>query len=154
MPSRKCHTCLTSLCCICAGSEADEEQLRPRGAPDSPPASTSGRSSHPPSPPPEPNHKHEDDVLTVTGQGFHVAHTVLLLLRMLQTYMTFQQAVPLLAADTARRAVELLKVSPLTMCPAANNCHMHVSSFHMHGSSFHLHGGLLQVSQCAKTSRW
>ena len=40
-----------------------------------------------------------------------MAHTVLLLLRMLQTYMTFQQAVPLLAADTARRAVELIKVT-------------------------------------------
>lgn len=42
-----------------------------------------------------------------------MAHTVLLLLRMLQTYMTFLHAVPLLAADTARRAVELIKASLL-----------------------------------------
>lgn len=45
------------------------------------------------------------------GQQYHVAHTVLLLLRMLQGYMTFQGAVPLLAPETARRAVDLLKVT-------------------------------------------
>ena len=47
------------------------------------------------------------------AQKLHVAHTALLLLRMLQAYMTFQEAVPFLIADTARRAVDLLKVSPL-----------------------------------------
>ena len=52
-------------------------------------------------------------MLRVSGQGYHVAHTVLLLSKMLQSYMTFQEAVPLLAADTARRAVELLKVDLL-----------------------------------------
>lgn len=50
-------------------------------------------------------------MLRVGGQRHHVAHTVLLLLRMLQAYMTFQQAVPLLAAETARRAADLLKVT-------------------------------------------
>ncbi|DBA81853.1 hypothetical protein WJX77_011322 [Trebouxia sp. C0004] len=85
-----------------AGSQASEEEARPRRAPIPPHHST--------------NHKHAEDVLRVKEQGFHVAHTVLLLLRMLQTYMTFQQAVPLLAADTARRAVELIKVFNSRMC--------------------------------------
>ena len=99
----------------CAGLQASDEETRPRGAPDTNSPTTSGRPSDPISPYLSPNHKHEEDVLRVKEQGFHVAHTVLLLLRMLQTYMAFQQAVPLLAADTARRAVELIKVnSPCT----------------------------------------
>ncbi len=108
------------LMCACAGSQASEEEARPRGAPDTNPPSTSGRPSDPIPPHHSPNHKHEEDVLRVKEQGFHVAHTVLLLLRMLQTYMIFQQAVPLLAADTARRAVELIKVTcSLLACTAA-----------------------------------
>lgn len=61
-------------------------------------------------------------MLWLGGQRYHVAHTVLLLLRMLQAYMTFQEAVPLLAAETARRAVDLLKVTSLleTIKLAAN----------------------------------
>ena len=101
--------------CACAGLQASGEEASPRGGPDTNPPSTSGRPSDPFPPHRRPTHKHEEDVLRVKEQGFHVAHTVLLLLRMLQTYMAFQQAVPLLAADTARRAVELIKVnSPCT----------------------------------------
>lgn len=79
---------------------------------DSPQASTSARPPNPSgSRTTAPHGRHEEEVLRVAGQRYHVAHTVLLLLRMLQSYMTFQEAVPLLAAETARRAVELLKVS-------------------------------------------
>ena len=52
-------------------------------------------------------------MLRLAGQRFHVAHTALLLLRMLQSYMTFQETVPSLVAETARRAVDLLKASPI-----------------------------------------
>ena len=55
--------------------------------------------------------KHDEELLRVTGHSFHVAHTAVVLLRMLQTYMAFQQAVPLLMPDTARTALDLLKVS-------------------------------------------
>ncbi len=125
-----CNTCIVFKClansklkikliCACAASE---EEARPRGAPDTNPPSTSGRPSDPKPPHLSPNHKHEEDVLRVKEQGFHVAHTVLLLLRMLQTYMAFQQAVSLLAADTARRAVELIKVTFSLHCCLAD-CH-------------------------------
>lgn len=80
----------------------------------SPPASTSGRPSNPSGPrtiPPRSPSRRDEEVLRVGGQQYHVAHTVLLLLRMLQGYMTFQGAVPLLAPEIARRAVDLLKVT-------------------------------------------
>ncbi|KAL3152085.1 hypothetical protein ABBQ32_001192 [Trebouxia sp. C0010 RCD-2024] len=86
---------------------------------ESPKASTSGRASHPSERRTTTPHSHsrqEEEVLRVGGQRHHVAHTVLLLLRMLQAYMTFQQAVPLLAAETARRAADLLKVLNSRMC--------------------------------------
>ncbi|KAA6426324.1 MAG: VPS54 isoform 2 [Trebouxia sp. A1-2] len=107
-----------------AGLQASEEDARPRGAPDTNPPSTSGRPSDPKPPHHSPNHKHQEDVLRVQEQGFHVAHTVLLLLRMLQTYMTFQQAVPLLAADTARRAVELIKHKHLALSSQCLSAYM------------------------------
>jgi len=114
------------MMCACAGLQASEEEARPKGVPDTNPPSTSGRPSDPIPPHRRPNHKHEEDVLRVKEQGFHVAHTVLLLLRMLQTYMAFQQAVPLLAADTARRAVELIKVTFFLHCCFAD-CHYCIS---------------------------
>ena len=78
----------------------------------SPQPSTSARPPNASGPrTPTPHGRHEEEVLRVAGQRLHVAHTVLLLLRMLQSYITFQDAVPLLAAETARRAVDLLKVN-------------------------------------------
>ena len=92
---------------------ADEDGAGRQGQPsDSPQASTSGRPSNPSGPrTTTPHGRHEEEVLRIAGQRYHVAHTVLLLLRMLHRYMAFQEAVPLLAAETARRAVDLLKVS-------------------------------------------
>lgn len=87
-------------------AEAGRQGQQSEGTP-----ATSGR------PPSTPHKSSEEDVLRIAGQRYHVAHTVLLLLRMLQSYMTFQEAVPLLAAETARRAVDLLKViTHLTAC--------------------------------------
>lgn len=107
---------LCSKCgCSPAGSQATDEAARPPGLPDTAPPTTSGRPSDPTPGHHRPHQTHEADVLRVKGQGFHVAHTVLLLLRMLQTYQTFLHAVPLLAADTARRAVELIKASLLAV---------------------------------------
>ena len=96
-----------------AESRADHDGAGRQGQlSDSPQPSTSARPSNPSGPrTTSPHGRHEEEVLRVAGQRFHVAHTVLLLLRMLQGYMTFQEAVPLLAAETARRAVDLLKVS-------------------------------------------
>ena len=96
-----------------AESEADQDGAGRQGQlSDSPQPSTSARPSNPSGPrTTTPHSRHEEEVLRVAGQRFHVAHTVLLLLRMLQAYMTFQEAVPLLAAETARRAVDILKVS-------------------------------------------
>ena len=48
--------------------------------------------------------------LQVGGRGFFVVKTQLVLLDMLSSYCEFQQAVPTLAADTAQRALEILKV--------------------------------------------
>lgn len=91
---------------------ASTEAPRPPMAPHSPLASTSGRPPTHASPPGHASSRHEADTLHISGQGYHVAHTVLLLLRMQQTYLSFRGAVPLLAAETARRATDLLKVKP------------------------------------------
>lgn len=112
------QACSSSDTCDHAAAEAmagsDEGSDRQGQQSDSPPASTSGRPPNPSRPFSSSHSKHEEDVLRISGQGYHVAHTVLLLSKMLQSYMTFQEAVPLLAAETARRAVELLKVHLLT----------------------------------------
>lgn len=94
-------------------AKADRDRAGRQGQlSDSPQASTSACPPKPSGPrTTAPHVRHEEEVLRIAGQRYHVAHTVLLLLRMLQSYMTFQEAVPLLAAETARRAVELLKVS-------------------------------------------
>ena len=106
MPVVICHP-------ISAESKADQNGAGRQGQLlDSPQASTSARRPNPSGPrTTTPHSRHEEEVLRVAGQRYHVAHTMLLLLRMLQSYMIFQEAVPLLAAETARRAVELLKVS-------------------------------------------
>ena len=103
---------------LCAAAEPEIQQQdagRQAQQSETSPASTSGRPPYLSTMQTLPRHRHEEDVLRIAGQSYHVAHTVLLLLRMLQSYMTFQEAVPLLAAETARRAVDLLKV---TACPS------------------------------------
>lgn len=59
-------------------------------------------------------------VLAVGRQQFHAVNTTLMLLRMLEEYLAFQDSVPSLGADVARRVVELLKVctigSPWVLC--------------------------------------
>ena len=111
---RECTDQFASHRLTCGVAAADIDGPSRQGQPsESPEPSTSGRPSHPLEPRTTSRHsnsRHEEEVLTVGGQRYHVAHTVLLLLRMLQAYMTFQEAVPLLAAETARRAVDLLKV--------------------------------------------
>lgn len=102
--------------CVGEAEPSLSEQARPNTPPHSPPTSTSGR---PPTPTPPSHHangRHEADKLYVNSQGYHVAYTVLLLLRMQQTYLTFQDAVPSLAAEIARRATDLLKVTTCA-CP-------------------------------------
>ncbi len=94
--------------CACAGLQASEEDARPRGAPDTNPPSTSGRPSDPNSPSLSPNHKHEEDVLRVKEQGFHVAHTVLHLSALVSTGQLTDQSVP----------VSLHGATPLTQTPA------------------------------------
>lgn len=98
---------------VSAEVQADQDEAGRQGQlSDSPQASTSAGPPKPSGPhTTAPHGRHEEEVLRIAGQRYRVAHTVLLLLRMLQSYMTFQEAVPLLAAETARRAVELLKVS-------------------------------------------
>lgn len=96
-----------------AESKADQDGAGRQGQlSDSPQLGTSARPPDPSRPRTTTLHgRHEEEALRVAGQRLHVAHTVLLLLRMLQGYMAFQDAVPLLAAETARRAVDLLKAS-------------------------------------------
>lgn len=100
-----------------------QEHPRPSTPPHNPPASVSGRPSNPSPPSHHANGRHETDKLHINNQGYHVAHTVLLLLRMQQTYLAFRDAVPLLAAETARRAADLLKVGVAASVHRLLQCH-------------------------------
>lgn len=60
--------------------------------------------------------------LRVGGKNYHVVAAVLMMLGLIESYLHYQEVVPVFTGEVAHRIVELLKV-----CPSA--C-QHVRSFH------------------------